>query len=379
MSRANARIRPAERGDVDGLVALDPLGRHQFGNLQRTRPCRARPGPPGAPVRASSSTRATARARRRRGADRRRGRPARGPPRRHRRDRPHAGPARHPPARRRRRRRRGIGRALLAAAVHLADEQAWTTCSHRGVVVPRGQPLPRADRFRPARPAPDRVHQRAAPLARADRRAGRMAVLRRARLLRAQRAATSRAHRAAGQARRQAQTCPTCQSLALRWARGYFGAEAAPARRALARLPRVLRPARGRDVDHHRPAHERGVRLHLDAHQPAARRGADARRRRLRCLPQDVPPRGLRRVQGRPQRDARRLPRPGRADPHGARRAAHPCRRSTASRPTTSSPRSPPRREAPAWRCSSAPATATRCNWSTTTSPCSTRAAASAT
>ena len=96
---------------------------------------------------------------------------------------------------------------------------------------------------------------------------------------------------------------------------------AAAARRSLAGLPRVLRAAGRELLDDDRPADQRGLRLHLDADQRPARRGADPRRGRLRRRPQDLPHRGLRRVQGDPQGDADRLPRPGRADPRGARRA----------------------------------------------------------
>ena len=53
----------------------------------------------------------------------------------------------------------------------------------------------------------------------------------------------------------------------------------------------------------------------------------------------------VRRVQGQAQQDARRVQRPAAADQGGARRAADPATsRRTASRPTTSSPRWPPRR-----------------------------------
>ena len=98
----------------------------------------------------------------------------------------------------------------------------------------------------------------------------------------------------------------------------------AAARRPLAGLPRVLRAAGGELLDHDRPAHQRGLRLHLDADQRAARRAADARRGRLRRVPADVPLRGVRRVQGQPVQDARRVQRPDLADQGGARRAADP-------------------------------------------------------
>ena len=119
-------------------------------------------------------------------------------------------------------------------------------------------------------------------------------------------------------------------------------AAAAAARRALAGLPRVLRAAGRELLDDHRPADQRGLRLHLDADQHPARRAADPPRRRLRRRPQDVPQRDLRRVQGQPVREPDRLPRPGQPGPGGARRRC--ASRSSpprATRPTTSSPRSP--------------------------------------
>ena len=100
--------------------------------------------------------------------------------------------------------------------------------------------------------------------------------------------------------------------------------EAAAARRALAGLPRVLRPT-GRELQHHRrPADQRGLRVHRDAHQRPAGRGADPRRGQLRHLAKQLPARRLRRVQGRPRGDARRLQGPGVTGPRGARRAADP-------------------------------------------------------
>ena len=105
---------------------------------------------------------------------------------------------------------------------------------------------------------------------------------------------------------------------------------------------------------------------------------ADPRRRRVRRLAQDVPLRAVRRLQGQPHRDPRRLQGPGRPGQGGAaRRCASRASRPRATRPTTSSPRSPPRPRARASTCSSAPATATPSSWSATTSPCSTRARAS--
>ena len=101
----------------------------------------------------------------------------------------------------------------------------------------------------------------------------------------------------------------------------------AAARRPLAGLPGVLRAARGELPHRHRADHERRLRLHGDAHQPAARRGADARRRGLRRLARHLPLRAVRRVQGQPQLDARRLPRPGRPHQGRADRARDPVLR----------------------------------------------------
>ena len=81
--------------------------------------------------------------------------------------------------------------------------------------------------------------------------------------------------------------------------------EAPPPRRTLAGLPGLLRPPGRELLDEHRPAHECRLRLHLDAHQRAARRGADPRRGGLRRVAQDLPRRGVPRVQGRPLGDAR--------------------------------------------------------------------------
>ena len=118
---------------------------------------------------------------------------------------------------------------------------------------------------------------------------------------------------------------PATRTPASRSGRSHAGAGHAPgrrapaaaARRSLAGLPGVLRPAGGELPHRHRADHERRLRLHGDAHQPAARRGAHARRRGVRRLAHHVPLRALRRLQGQPEHHARRLPRPGR--PHQGR------------------------------------------------------------
>ncbi len=99
----------------------------------------------------------------------------------------------------------------------------------------------------------------------------------------------------------------------------------AAARRPLAGLPGVLRPAGGELLHRHRAAHQRGLRIHLDAGQRAARRAADPRGRRLRPVPADLPPGGVRRVQGQAQQDARRVQQPAAADPAAAGRPPHPA------------------------------------------------------
>ena len=100
---------------------------------------------------------------------------------------------------------------------------------------------------------------------------------------------------------------------------------AAPARRALAGLPRVLRPAGGELLDHHRPADQRGLRVHRHAHQRPARRDADATspspstcRRRPSAT---TPTRRTRRPATRRRQDFKR---PGQPDPRGARGARDP-------------------------------------------------------
>ena len=110
----------------------------------------------------------------------------------------------------------------------------------------------------------------------------------------------------------------------------------AAARRAFAGLSGVLRAA-GRELLHHdRAAHQRRLRLHLDADQRAARRGADPHRGRLRRVAADVPLGGVRRVQGQPVQEPRRVQGPGVAGQGGARRAAGRLASTrTASRPTT--------------------------------------------
>ena len=115
-------------------------------------------------------------------------------------------------------------------------------------------------------------------------------------------------------------------------------------RRQLAHLPRVLRPAHrpGHRVG---PGHQRGVRLHVDAHQPAPRPPA----RRASPWPSTGPsPRSA--TSGSPPTRPTATPAPDilRQQMGLVRQVVeslrHPDRsRWPASRPTTSSPRSPPR------------------------------------
>ncbi len=99
--------------------------------------------------------------------------------------------------------------------------------------------------------------------------------------------------------------------------------QAAADRRALGRVPGVLRAAGGELLDPDRSAHQRGLRLHLDADQRAARRGADPPRRGLRRVPADVPRRDLPRIQGQSLEDAGRVQGPARPGQRGAQRAEH--------------------------------------------------------
>ena len=103
--------------------------------------------------------------------------------------------------------------------------------------------------------------------------------------------------------------------------------EAPPPRRTLVGLPGLLRPPGRELLDEHRPAHECRLRLHLDADQRAARRGAHPRRRGLRRVAQDLPGRGVPRVQGRPLGHPHRVLRSAAAAARGARRPAHQARR----------------------------------------------------
>ena len=94
------------------------------------------------------------------------------------------------------------------------------------------------------------------------------------------------------------------------------------------------------------------LRLRVDAGEHAARRGAHALRGGVRRVPQDLALAGVPRVQGEPLQDPRRVQGAGRADRRAARRdARRRGSRSTASRRTTSSPRSPRRPRPPASRC----------------------------
>ena len=117
-----------------------------------------------------------------------------------------------------------------------------------------------------------------------------------------------------------------------------------PARRSLAGLPRLLRPAGGELLHHDRAAHQRGLRLHLDAHQRAARRAAHPRRGRLRRVAARP---SARRSTPSTRPAARRRPTSSRGRSPWSRRCSTRCAsrasRSRATRPTTSSPRSPPR------------------------------------
>ena len=88
---------------------------------------------------------------------------------------------------------------------------------------------------------------------------------------------------------------------------------AAPPRRPLAGLPRLLRAPRRELLHHHRSAHQRGLRLHLDADQRAARRAA---------------------------RPTSASPSTSRARPSASR--STPSTRPSATRPPTSSPASSP-------------------------------------
>ena len=139
---------------------------------------------------------------------------------------------------------------------------------------------------------------------------------------------------------------------------------AAPPRRALARLPRLLRAAGGELLDHHRPATNAVYGFTSMLINVLRDEDADPRRRRVRRVAQDLPHRAVPRVQGQPHQEPRRLQRPGR---HWSRRCSRRCasRRSRprATRPTTSSRRSRRAPSARASTCSSAPATATRSSW----------------
>ena len=142
---------------------------------------------------------------------------------------------------------------------------------------------------------------------------------------------------------------------------------AAPARRPLAGLPRVLRAAGRELLHHHRAAHQRRLRLHLDAHQRPARREAHPPRRRVRRVAQDLP---HRRSTPSTRRRGRRARTSSRARCRSSARCSTPSTSRTsrprASRPTTSSRRSRRRPRPRGSTSSSSPATATPTSSSTT-------------